>query len=692
MGIPKRTAARTECQVWVRQVASRLRTNGGNVSDTRATRLRAVGCTVLALMETLLVSSETWLTAALVALAVAVLLAGTARGGGPRVPGTSAQTVLLLVVSLAAVLLPLFGAWIGGRTHPNAIAGLIPWNDAAGYYGCTLDILGKEDLSPFCQRRPFYTVYLSGLLAAAGLELQRALVLQALMSAAGVFIVASVALRRWGIAPALGAVAILSAFVATMSMTTLTENIGFLLGTVALVLLFAGAERGSRGLLALGAFALCLALNARAGAFLVLPLLVLWPLLFQTDKHGGRGWAGSLVVLVAVVAGFVPGIVMTLMLGGATGETHSNLSYTLYGLVAGGERWTYAVAQLPGAKTSEIYAAAWHLFLESPLLLVAGLVQGFLEYLQRLLTYVPWLPARIALALCWLWGLAGLFGPGRPPSVRLLGWLMLGVVASSPILSIDGDTRVYAATTALDGLIVAFGLARLARAFRNRRTALAPVVLLAAFVLSALVFPEDPRLWGGMMILGMLIGLLAQLMTASDHVATARGRDGVVAAMLVFIVAIGVSGMFPLAERVSPGADTVGSVTARLASERLAAETCGTETSVLMRPGADSPVVKLVGPGQSSVSPLAVTLENFRGRLHPLTHQYAGLYRLPAGTALVFAHDLSPSRAAGARNSILVGDADIVPADGRLYLICLENADVPGLEDVRRIRSVYPLP
>ncbi len=92
------------------------------------------------------------------------------------------------------------------------------------------------------------------------------------------------------------------------------------------------------------------------------------------------------------------------------------------------------------------------------------------------------------------------------------------------------------------------------------------------------------------------------------------------------------------------------------------------------------------------MSPLAVTLENFRGRLHPLTHQYAGLYRLPAGTALVFAHDLSPSRAAGARNSILVGDADIVPADGRLYLICLENADVPGLEDVRRIRSVYPLP
>ncbi len=237
---------------------------------------------------------------------------------------------------------------------------------------------------------------------------------------------------------------------------------------------------------------------------------------------------------------------MTLMLGGATGETHSNLSYTLYGLVAGGERWTYAVAQLPGATTSEIYAAAWHLFLESPLLLVAGLVQGFLEYLQRLLTYVPWLPVRIALALCWLWGLAGLFGPGRPPGVRLLGWLMLGVVASSPILSIDGDTRVYAATTALDSLIVAFGLARLARAFRNRRTALAPVVLLAAFVLSALVFLSwRPAPVGGMMILGMLIGLLAQLMTASDHVDTARGRDGVVAAMLVFIVAIGVSGMFP---------------------------------------------------------------------------------------------------------------------------------------------------
>lgn len=655
--------------------------------EERAARLRVGGRIVLALMETLLATSEIWLPAALITLAGALLLTGTARRSVPQARGTAAQTGLLLAVALAAVLLPLFGAWIGARTHPNAIAGLIPWNDAAGYYGCALDILGQEDLSPFCQRRPFYTVYLSGLLAAAGLELQRALVGQALMSAAAVFLVASLALRRWGMAPALGTVAILSAFVATMSMTTLTENIGFLLGAVALVLLFAGAERGSRGLLALGAFTLCLALNARAGAFFVLPLLVLWPLLFQNGRRGGRDWAGSLFVLLAVAAGFVPGIVMTVLLGGAAGETHSNFSYTLYGLVAGGERWTFAVTQLPGATAAEIYAAAWRLFLESPFLLVAGLAQGFLEYLQRLLTYVAWLPARIALALCWVWGLAGLFGRGRPPAVGLLGWLMLGVVASSPLLSIDGDTRVYAATTALDGLIVAFGLFRLGMAFRTARTALAPGVLLTAFVLAAVVFPGDPRVWGGMMILGVLVGLAAQLMAVGDHAETVRERGGVVAAMFVFVVAIGLSGVFPLTARGLLGADTTVQDAARLT-----AETCDTDASVFIRPGAGSPVVKLVESGQSRIRPLAVSYDDFRARLHPLTHQYAGLSRLPVGTALVFAHDLSPSHSDGARNSILVGDADTVPADGRAYLLCLENADVPGLEDVRRIRSVHPLP
>jgi hypothetical protein len=50
----------------------------------------------------------------------------------------------LLVISVGAVLLPLLDYWFSGRTHPNAIGGLLPWNDAAGYYGCALSLLDGE--------------------------------------------------------------------------------------------------------------------------------------------------------------------------------------------------------------------------------------------------------------------------------------------------------------------------------------------------------------------------------------------------------------------------------------------------------------------------------------------------------------------------------------------------------------------
>ncbi|MEK9832989.1 MAG: hypothetical protein VW453_10385, partial [Rhodospirillaceae bacterium] len=77
------------------------------------------------------------------------------------------------------MVLPLFGYWFAARTHPNAIAGVLPWSDAAGYYGCALSVLDGEGLHAFCQRRPAYSLYLAGLMRVAGGELQLALLLQA---------------------------------------------------------------------------------------------------------------------------------------------------------------------------------------------------------------------------------------------------------------------------------------------------------------------------------------------------------------------------------------------------------------------------------------------------------------------------------------------------------------------------------
>ena len=83
-------------------------------------------------------------------------------------PGQARRRHRSSLACLAGVLLPLFGFWLAGRTHSNAIAGLLPWNDAAGYYGRALQILDGEGVSPFCEGRPIYLLYLAGLIRFGG--------------------------------------------------------------------------------------------------------------------------------------------------------------------------------------------------------------------------------------------------------------------------------------------------------------------------------------------------------------------------------------------------------------------------------------------------------------------------------------------------------------------------------------------
>jgi uncharacterized membrane protein YfbV (UPF0208 family) len=621
------------------------------------------------LVQLLGAAADMWLPVAVVVLGGLALWFARAREN----PGVG--TMVLLAISIVAVLLPLFGYWVSGRTHPNAIGGLLPWNDAAGYYGCALRVLDGEGLSAFCQRRPTYSIYLAGLLRMASSELQLALLLQGLMNAAAIFAVAVVALRRWGASAAVFAVAMLAAFAATMSMATLTENVGFVLGACGLVLFASGAERRSALLLFLGAFILSFALNARSGAFLVLPMLVLWAFVARDLSRPARWRFGSLI-LVAAALGFVPGPLIVSLLGGVTGEIHSNLSYTLYGLVAGGERWIYALEVLPGATPKQIYSASWNLFLENPLLLVAGLFQGFLEYLQRLLTYILWMPARIALAVCWLWGLGALVHRRGGDTERVLGLVMLGVVASSPILSIDGDTRVYAATVAVDGFVVALGLSRL----MSGRAMIQAGAVLLVLVLPQFMLPDDPRGWGGGMVVAGLTAVLAQWRFGSGlESSVPTSRSG--AAFAVTIATLLVLTALPFWARAD--------VASR--STDIPAGNCDGGEPIVARLGRDSPVLRIVRAEDAGIWPVATSMGSFLRTLHPLTHQHKDLRGLQAGQAIVFAHNLALGAAERGRDSFLEGNAQSIPVDGRTYVVCVIDRTNTTLDDVRLITAVHPL-
>lgn len=634
----------------------------------------------IALIQAVAIESVKWTTPALVLLALCLVWvsAGTSRS-----QSAVSWAILAAAVSIAAAVLPLFGYWFAARTHPNAIAGVLPWNDAAGYYGCALSVLDGEGLHAFCQRRPAYSLYLAGLMRVAGGELQLALLLQALMNGAAMLVVAYGALRRWGGAAGLVTIAVLAPFAAVTSVATLTENFGFVLGAAGLLLVLSGAERRANWLLATGLFVLSVALNARAGAFLVLPLLVVWPF-FADDMSRGRRWRLSALLAFAVAAGFLPGPLLVALLGGPISEIHSNFSYTLYGLAAGGERWTHTLRELPGATSEEIYRAAFALIREQPFLLVAGLSQGFLEYLQRLLIYIPWEPARVLVGGLWVWGIASVFRPRAGDGDRALALLFVGIALSSPVLSIDGDTRVYAATVAVDALFAALGFASLAGGLATHvhraRTALWGLAVLFAIAGPTAVATHDPRAWGGALVLGGLVALAGQWAPRGFVVETQRWFAGAGLAGFMTGVVVVIAFVLPW-----PG------FTGRTPATYELVQACEEGEPAIGRLGRDSPVVAITDTEESNHWPVVTTRDAFRAALDPLTHLHAELDALSPGTAIVFLYDRRTSSQLAVRSGLLVGDERMVRADGRVYQLCVSDGLTSVLTDVRRILSVHPL-
>ncbi|MEK9708581.1 MAG: hypothetical protein VW618_12290, partial [Alphaproteobacteria bacterium] len=73
---------------------------------------------------------------------------------------------------------------------------------------------------------------------------------------------------------------------------------------------------------------------------------------------------------------------------------------------------------------------------------------------------------------------------------------MTGIVLSAPFLSIDGDTRVYAATIVIDGLLAALGAFRLFGARASSREILMPIAVLLMLTAAAAFMPTDLRARG----------------------------------------------------------------------------------------------------------------------------------------------------------------------------------------------------
>jgi len=408
----------------------------------------------------------------IVAIIGVLLLVALSRTSRAAHSAAAALTIVLFA-------LPLSARWHSGRSDGTQFGGLLPFSDANGYYHCARVLAEGGDLRQsaypvFCSRRPLFTAALAGLLALTHQNLRWTLALLVLTTAFACFVAAREVQATHGPAAATLFLIVLFLFYRPLMGATLTEHLGLSLGAVGFAGLWRGAEQKTLPWTLAGLALVALALNARAGAMLVLPALAIW----SGWRFAGAArfsWRNLLLAGAAIVMAFAFNVLLIRAIGVQAGA-FSNFSYSFYGLVFGGD-WRSGLQDHPRLselrdieQPQALMALALEGVRRDPWRLVKGCLRAWRLFLgtgyafhylidRRLNSFLRVLTVVGLLACLLKWRQAG-------PSALLT--VAVGTVASVPFVPPwDVEVRAYAATmpfvAALPALAVSLVAAMLRR-------------------------------------------------------------------------------------------------------------------------------------------------------------------------------------------------------------------------------------
>lgn len=427
--------------------------------------------------------------------------------------------LMLLSTGLGGAVLS--GVWTSAVSDHSLLAGFFPLSDSSSYLDSSIRLWRDGELSSVMSRRPLTSALGAVLFFLCRGDVRCVLAVIVFLVALALTLPVRELIRTHGWWAGYAMFLALFLFYRRFIGTWLSEHTGLALGCLAFALLWRMVHAASRSrvLLVAGLLLLALALCARAGAFFVLPALMLW---------AGRHWRGvtrfsfrsCALAGVAAAAGLGLNAVVLHALGNPRAAV-GNFSYVLYGLVHGGD-WTQVlhdhpeVRQLPEIERNQaIYDYAIQRISDHPSSLVAGAARAYGHLLvpnegpccfvrfalqrgirecagfapvaagggtARRMAANPWPTLQIAanyaslFGLCLL-GLVGLYFVFRDrlPGSTLLLWAVAGIVASAPFAPPwDADLmRVYAATMPFMLALPALGLDGLARRAISSRPAAA---------------------------------------------------------------------------------------------------------------------------------------------------------------------------------------------------------------------------
>jgi len=366
-----------------------------------------------------------------------------------------------LLVTLVIGGLTLLDKWGSGFSDNSLIGGLLPYKDGGNYYISAEMLLNGIRISrggSSAAWRPLFPGFFAIFLLLTRHHLQWALALIYGWAGIGLYLASRRVARDYGILAGSLLATFLFFYLQPSIGSTMSESAGFLFGCLSFVLLWRAAQyQNAREFLA-GLVVLTLALSIRAGAFFILPMLVLWAgWTFRGTGKFSMRWAG-IAVLVSAAAFVTMNVIYPRLVVERGVIAFGNFAYTLFGQVRGGTGWNSAIKIVGTTDPEPIMQETLRFFRQHPLSFFIGAAKSYRDFFFTeigLFQFMSDPKEGLIGKLFWIAALL-LFGAGIirawrfwkvNPVFSFLLACLIGVFFSVPFLPpIDGGSRFYASS------------------------------------------------------------------------------------------------------------------------------------------------------------------------------------------------------------------------------------------------------
>lgn len=367
--------------------------------------------------------------------------------------------------------------WVLGISNANIIGGFIPYKDGFYYYngaGVLLDGQPIPDTGLQGAFRPLYPALQASLLYATGQNLMTAIAIITMWLGMSCFCAAWIIKGQWGSLPAAVLMVLMTAFIAPMVGFNLTELPGLAYASLAFALLATGDINRNATDMLVGGVALIMATSIRAGAFFILPFIVIWAS-FRLHTRKGSFFKNLAICSAVLFVGLLTAnwaIPRLLTAPGAM--TNGSFAWMLYGQAVGGAGWQYHYQALGTSDPGVVLEAAVQKILTYPQGLVIGALKAYRDLfannwggIYNLFSF-DWLGGYfIFWFVCIGLSLVGIYQTirkWREPHHLLMICAAIGIALSIPFLPpVDGGKRFYAGAMPFIYGLAALGLSFLLR-------------------------------------------------------------------------------------------------------------------------------------------------------------------------------------------------------------------------------------